>query len=43
MKIKNKNHKNDISGIINDDDDNHDSCYNNDKFYYVINPSSLSS
>ena len=43
-KIKNKNHKNDIFRIIiNDDYDNYDSCYDDGKFYYVINPSSLSS
>ena len=46
-KIKNnKNHKNDKNGIlriiINDDDDNYDSCYDDGKFYYVINASSLS-
>ena len=43
-KIK-KNHKNDILRIIiiNDDYDNYDSCYDNGKFYYVINASSLSS
>ena len=29
--------------IINDDYDNYDSCYDNGKFYYVINVSSLSS
>ena len=41
-KIKNK--KNDIFRIIiNDDDYNYDSCYDNGKFYYVINASSLSS
>jgi len=38
-----KNHKNDIIIIINDDDDNYGSCYDNGKFYYVINASSLSS
>ena len=29
--------------IKNDDDYNYDSCYDNGKFYYVINASSLSS
>ena len=28
--------------IINDDDDNYDSCYDDGEFYYVINASSLS-
>ena len=41
---KNKNHKNDLLRIIiNDDDDNYDSCYDDGKFNYVINASSLSS
>ena len=45
-KIKNnKNHKNDKNGIlriiINDDDDNYDSCYDDGKFNYVINALSL--
>jgi hypothetical protein len=38
MKIKNKNHKNDIFRIIiNDDYDKYDSCYDNGNFYYMIN------
>ena len=43
-KNQNKNHKNDIFRIIiNDDNDNYDSCYDDGKFYYSLSSSSSSS